>query len=71
MTQPGDGVVAEQDVLAATKLRVPLFRPGFVARPRLADRLAEGHGGELILVCATAGFGKREGIHRTLSGSAP
>jgi hypothetical protein len=43
MTQPGDGLVAEQDVLAATKLRVPLLRAGFVARPRLADRLAEGH----------------------------
>jgi LuxR family maltose regulon positive regulatory protein len=49
---------AERDVLLATKLHLPRTRPGFVARPRLADRLAEVRGGELVLVCAPAGFGK-------------
>ncbi|HEX8134590.1 MAG TPA: helix-turn-helix transcriptional regulator, partial [Actinomycetes bacterium] len=29
-----------------------------MARPRLVDRLAQAHEGELILVCAPAGFGK-------------
>jgi LuxR family transcriptional regulator, maltose regulon positive regulatory protein len=48
----------ERDVLLATKLHIPRTRPGFVARPRLADRLAATHGGELTLVCAPAGFGK-------------
>jgi LuxR family maltose regulon positive regulatory protein len=44
--------------LLATKLHVPQTRRGFVARPRLADRLGRALGGELILVCAPAGFGK-------------
>jgi LuxR family maltose regulon positive regulatory protein len=48
----------ERDVLLATKLHVPQTRRGFVARPRLADRLAQAHGVELTLVCAPAGFGK-------------
>jgi LuxR family transcriptional regulator, maltose regulon positive regulatory protein len=47
-----------QDVLLATKLHVPRARPDFVVRPRLAARLDEGLGRELILVCAPAGFGK-------------
>jgi ATP/maltotriose-dependent transcriptional regulator MalT len=46
------------DALLATKLHMPRTRPGFVARPRLVDRLARAHGGELTLVCAPAGFGK-------------
>jgi LuxR family maltose regulon positive regulatory protein len=49
---------AAPDALLATKLHVPRTRPGFVVRPRLADRLAQAHGGELTLVCAPAGFGK-------------
>src|SRR5215211_2562631 len=49
---------AERDVLLATKLHIPRARPGFVVRPRLVDRLAQAHGGELTLVCAPAGFGK-------------
>jgi ATP/maltotriose-dependent transcriptional regulator MalT len=48
----------ERDVLLATKLHVPQTRRGFVARPRLVDRLAQAQGGELTLVCAPAGFGK-------------
>jgi hypothetical protein len=49
---------AAPDALLATKLHVPRTRPGFVVRPRLADRLAQAHEGELTLVCASAGFGK-------------
>jgi LuxR family transcriptional regulator, maltose regulon positive regulatory protein len=49
---------AERDVLLATKLHVPGPRPGFVPRPRLADRLDEGLGRGLLLVCAPAGSGK-------------
>jgi hypothetical protein len=45
-------------IFLATKLHVPQSRPGFVSRPRLADRPAPAHGGELTLVYAPAGFGK-------------
>jgi LuxR family maltose regulon positive regulatory protein len=58
MTQPGEGIGTEQDALAATKLYVPLPRPGFIGRSRLADRLDQGRGSALTLVCAPAGFGK-------------
>jgi len=51
-------VAAEPDVLLATKLHVPGPRPGFVPRPRLADRLDGGLGRGLVLVCAPAGSGK-------------
>ena len=50
--------VAELGALLATKLHVPHTRAGLLARPRLADRLSEGVGGELTVVCAPAGFGK-------------
>ena len=49
-------VTAERDVLLATKLHVPLARPSFVVRPRLADRLIEPHQAQLTLVCAPAGL---------------
>ena len=45
-------------MLLATKLHVPGPRPGFVSRPRLAQRLDEGLGQGLVLVCAPAGSGK-------------
>ncbi len=48
----------ERDVLLATKLHVPGPRPDFVPRPRLAERLDEGLGRGLVLVCAPAGYGK-------------
>ena len=51
-------VASERDVLLATKLHVPGPRPGFVPRPRLAQRLDEGLGPGLALVCAPAGYGK-------------
>jgi LuxR family maltose regulon positive regulatory protein len=57
-TTPAATSTAEQDVLLATKLHTPRTRPGFVTRPRLADRLTPAHGRELVLVCAPAGFGK-------------
>jgi LuxR family maltose regulon positive regulatory protein len=57
-TIPVTAAPAEQDVLLATKLHVPRPRPGFVRRPRLLERLAEGMGRELVLVCTPAGFGK-------------
>src|SRR5829696_6465479 len=49
---------AERDVLLATKLHVPQPRPGFLARPRLLQQLAEGTARGLVLACAPAGFGK-------------
>jgi LuxR family transcriptional regulator, maltose regulon positive regulatory protein len=48
----------ERDRLLATKLHVPRPRPGFLARPRLLERLTQGTAGALTLVCAPAGFGK-------------
>ena len=55
--RPGTAV-AERDVLLATKLTVPGLRPGFVPRPRLAQRLDEGADRGLVLICAPAGSGK-------------
>jgi len=46
------------DGLLATKLYVPLLRPGFVLRPRLVGQLDHGLAHALTLVCAPAGFGK-------------
>lgn len=46
------------DTLIRTKLRLPLTRPGLVARPRLQARIAEGLRGPLTLITAPAGFGK-------------
>ena len=57
-TTPAAAATAERDALLATKLHLPRTRPGFVARPRLADRLAPAQGGEVTLACAPAGFGK-------------
>ena len=63
---------SERDVLLATKLNVPGLRPDLVPRPRLAQRLDQGRGRGLVLVCAPAGYGKtvllaewvRRGRHR-------
>ncbi len=57
-TSPSTAAGAEREVLLATKLHVPRARPGFVPRPRLLERLAEGMACELVLVCTPAGFGK-------------
>jgi LuxR family transcriptional regulator, maltose regulon positive regulatory protein len=58
MTTSAAAATAERDRLLATKLHVPRPRPGFLARPRLLERLGEGTSHELTLVCAPAGFGK-------------
>src|SRR3954469_11103851 len=42
----------------STKLRPPTLPPDFVPRPRVHQRLTEGSGRSLTLVCAPAGFGK-------------
>jgi LuxR family maltose regulon positive regulatory protein len=57
-TAPAGVAVSGHDVLLATKLHLPRRRPGFVPRPRLADRLHEGLARGLVLVCAPAGYGK-------------
>ena len=49
---------SERDVLLATKLNVPGVGSDLVPRPRLAQRLKEGLGRGLVLVCAPAGYGK-------------
>ena len=48
----------ERDVLLATKLHMPVSRPGEVLRPRLTARLDEGLARGLILASAPAGYGK-------------
>ena len=55
---PGQIAAFERDALLATKLHVPGSRLGLVPRPRLAERLDEGLGRGLVLVCAPAGYGK-------------
>jgi LuxR family transcriptional regulator, maltose regulon positive regulatory protein len=41
-----------------TKLHLPTWRKGLIARPRLLERLNRGAGAKLTLVSAPAGFGK-------------
>ena len=48
----------ERDALLATKLHMPVSRPGQVLRPRLTARLDEGLAGGLVLAAAPAGYGK-------------
>ncbi len=44
--------------LLETKLHVPRWRRGLIARPRLSKRLSRGAESALTLVSAPAGFGK-------------
>jgi LuxR family transcriptional regulator, maltose regulon positive regulatory protein len=53
---PPRGAAPGWDVLVATKFHVP--RAGFVPRPRLVARLAQGMDRGLTVVCTPAGFGK-------------
>ena len=55
-TSPRERATPEWGVLVATKFHVP--PPGFVPRPRLLERLAQGIGRGLTVVCTPAGFGK-------------
>jgi ATP/maltotriose-dependent transcriptional regulator MalT len=41
-TTPVEVAASQEDALLATKLYVPGPQPGFVARPRLLERLEEG-----------------------------
>ena len=56
--------------ILATKLYIPLPRPGIVSRPRLVNRLNEGYakGGKLTLVSASAGFGKTTLVSEWIAG---
>jgi LuxR family transcriptional regulator, maltose regulon positive regulatory protein len=47
-----------RDQLLATKVNIPVTRPDRLARSRLFQRLDEGMGQPLVLVCTPAGFGK-------------
>jgi LuxR family transcriptional regulator, maltose regulon positive regulatory protein len=47
-----------RDELLATKVNHPRTRPDRLARSRLVQRLDEGMGRPLVLVCTPAGFGK-------------
>jgi LuxR family maltose regulon positive regulatory protein len=55
-TSPGERAAPEWDALVATKFHLP--PPGRVPRPRLLERLAQGMGRGLTVVCTPAGFGK-------------
>ena len=55
-TSPRGSPAPDRDVLVATKFHVP--RAGFVPRPQLLARLAQGIGYGLTVVCTPAGFGK-------------
>ena len=55
---PAGTVAAERDVLLATKLHMPVPRPGLVLRSRLASQLDHARARGVILACAPAGYGK-------------
>ena len=57
-TGPGGAPAPDDDVLLATKLRLPRECAGTLPRSRPADRLRDATTHELTLVCAPAGFGK-------------
>jgi hypothetical protein len=57
-TAPSTVAELDRAALLATRLHVPCPRAGLVPRPRLLERLAEGMGRDVILVCTPAGFGK-------------
>ena len=62
MIQPGGTsvqiITGGPEGLLTTKLHLPRSPPGFMARPRLVDRLDEGLARKLTLVTAPAGSGK-------------
>jgi LuxR family maltose regulon positive regulatory protein len=51
-------VIPIHEVMLETKLQPPRMRGGLVPRRHLVDRLREGRGRRLTLVCAPAGYGK-------------
>jgi len=54
--------------LLQTKLYIPPIRPKLVSRPRLIERLNAGLNGKLILVSASAGFGKTTLVSEWIAG---
>jgi LuxR family maltose regulon positive regulatory protein len=48
----------QQDIILATKLYIPSPNANLVSRPRLLDCLNQGMASRLMLVSASAGFGK-------------
>ena len=57
-SSPDPAAPRERDQLLATKLSIPRPRPDRLTRSCLRQRLDEGLGQALILVCTPAGFGK-------------
>jgi LuxR family maltose regulon positive regulatory protein len=59
--------------ILATKLYLPLPRPGIVPRPRLVERLNESlaAGRKLALISASAGFGKTTLVSEWISTLTP
>ena len=57
--------------LLETKLYIPTWRRGLVARPRLSERLNRGAESKLTLVSAPAGFGKTTLLAEWLVGRSP
>jgi MoxR-like ATPase len=59
--------------ILATKLYVPSLRPGMVPRPRLIERLNDGlaKGSRLVLISASAGFGKTTLVSAWIAALAP
>lgn len=57
-------------LILATKLYIPPTRPGMVSRPRLMERLNEGlvAGHKLVLISASAGFGKTTLVSEWVAG---
>jgi LuxR family transcriptional regulator, maltose regulon positive regulatory protein len=53
----------------STKRRPPALPPDFISRPRVHERLTEGRGRRLMLVCAPAGFGKTIALAGWLHGA--
>jgi LuxR family maltose regulon positive regulatory protein len=53
MERPGS-----TSLLLTTKLSIPPLRPGYVARPRLCEKLEAARERPLTLLAAPAGFGK-------------
>jgi LuxR family transcriptional regulator, maltose regulon positive regulatory protein len=56
-----------KETLLSTKLYIPHYRPGMVQRPRLKAQLDAGLTSRIILISATAGFGKTSLLSEWLS----
>ena len=59
------------ETLLATKIFIPLLRPGLVSRPRLLERLQVGLQNNLVLVSAPPGFGKTTLLSQWVNSARP